>query len=127
MTMAYLPVPLRRLGGVLLFGLVASGCSTDSLTPSRCVGPAVTVTPDRVTFAVGDTVLATAALTGAPECRPISMTLRQLRWRSSDSVIARVSALKGYLVARDTGHAIVTLYLPADSTDWGEIQVTVTP
>jgi hypothetical protein len=113
------------VGCMLLAGLFA--CSTDSLTPNRCDGPVVRVAPDQVTFSVGDTVLATAALIGPPECRPIDMTLRQFRWRSTNETVARVSALKGYIVAKDTGQTLIMLYIPADSTTWALIPVTVTP
>lgn len=119
--------PRTIFGSMLLAGLSLTGCSTDSLTPNRCVGPVVIVTPDQATFGIGDTILPVAALNGPPECRPIDMTLRQFRWRSSDENVARVSALKGYIVAKGTGQALISLYVPADSITWGVVHVTVVP
>jgi hypothetical protein len=107
--------------------LVLAACSTEPMTPDPCTGPPVSLTPESAVLGVGDTVLAKAALIGPPECRPITMTLRSLRWRASDSSIARVSALKGYVVAKSPGDATITLYFPADSSTWGDIHITVVP
>jgi hypothetical protein len=106
-------------------GLVLAACSTEPMTPDPCTGPPVALTPEAAVLAVGDTVLAKAALVGPPECRPINMTLRTLRWRANDSSIARVSALKGYVVAKSPGNAVITVYYPADSSTWGDIHITV--
>jgi hypothetical protein len=116
---------VRRL--LAASSLVLAACSTEPITPDRCSVPPVSLTPEVAVLDVGDTVLARAALTGPPECRPINMSLRALRWRASDSTIARVSALKGYVVAKAPGEATITLYFPADSSDWGDIRVTVLP
>lgn len=97
------------------------------MTPDPCRTSPITVSPDRVSFAVGDTVLMLATLTGAPECLPLALRMGKLRWRTDDSTVARVSAVKGYLVAKGAGVSMVTVYFPADSTVWGEVPVTVTP
>lgn len=124
--MTQLPAPHRLLaGGTVALGLAVAGCSTEPATPDVCNVPLVEVTPTQASLFVGDTVLAQAALIGPPECRPINMTLRAMRWMSDDSTIARVSAVKGYVVAKGPGEAIIRLYFPADSSNWGEVHITV--
>lgn len=111
----------------MLTALLLTSCSTEPSTPDVCNVPLAAVTPESAHLAVGDTVLAEAALLGPPQCRPIGMTLRAMRWMASDSSIARVSAIKGYVVAKAPGQAVISLYYPADSSVWGTLQVTVDP
>lgn len=117
----------RRAGACLLAMTLAAACSTEPSTPDSCTGPPVAVTPDSASLAVGDTLVAQAAFVGPVVCRPINMTLRAMRWMASDSTIARVSAIKGYVVAKGPGDAVISLYFPADSSIWGTIHVTVVP
>lgn len=105
----------------------AAACTTDSLTPNPCTGPAVSVTPDSVHLSVGDTVLMTVALIGPPECRPALMTARSIRWRSDDTSIARISSNKGYMVGRGPGVTNVVTYYVTDETIWSITPVTVEP
>jgi hypothetical protein len=118
----------RRAGAcVLALTVAATACSTEPPTPDSCTSPPVAVTPDSASLAVGDTLLAQAAFVGPVVCRPINMTLRAMRWMASDSTIARVSAVKGYVVAKGPGEAEISIYFPADSSIWGTIHVTVVP
>lgn len=121
--------PSRRLlaGLLLASSMIMAACSTEPQTPDTCTVPPVVLTPESASLMVGDTVLAQVAFVGPPECRPITMSLRSMRWSSSDSTIARVSAVKGYVVAKGPGEAIITSYFPADGSTWGEIHVTVVP
>jgi hypothetical protein len=112
------------LAGVIL-GIAA--CTTDSLTPDPCTGPAVKVTPDSVQLGVGDTVLMTVALIGPPECRPAFMTTRSIRWRTDDTSVARISPNKGYIVGRGPGVTNVITYYVTDETIWSITPVTVAP
>lgn len=118
---------LLAIGSLALTGLGALACATESLTSDPCLTSPITVSPDRISFAVGDTVLMLATLTGAPQCLPLSLRMGKLRWNTTDSTVARISAVKGYLVAKGPGESMVTVYYPADSSVWGQVPVTVTP
>ncbi len=118
---------IRCSAVLLLAGLGGWACATDPVSPDPCRTPPISVVPDRVHFAVGDTVLFRASLTGAPQCLPPTLRMGNLRWRSTDSLVARISANKGYLVAKGPGETVVTVYYPGDGSVWGEVPVVVTP
>lgn len=120
---------LLRAGGLTLAAALfwTAACTTDSLTPDPCTGPAVSVTPSPVSFNVGDTLLMTVSLVGPAQCRPAMMTARSIRWRTDDTSIARISPNKGYIVARSAGITNVITYYPADESVWSTTQVTVEP
>lgn len=116
--------PARFLGASLPL-LLALGCSTEPSVPNPCTDAVVAIEPHAISIEVGDTVLATMALRGPAQCRPITMTINELRWQMLDTSVARVSALKGYVVGRKVGTTQAMVYFLEDSSVWAQIPVTV--
>ncbi len=111
----------------LLLGLMVS-CATEQSQIDDCFVNLVTIVPNTVTGEMGDTVRATVALTGPPECMPPGLFgSNQLRWRIEDTLVATVDAVKGIVVARGDGSTTLQAYLPSSQDGLGQVPVVIGP
>jgi hypothetical protein len=105
--------------------LITTACSTPSELPDRCTAQVAAITPDAPILAVGDSLALVAGYVGAVECRP-GVPATELRWASSDTIVATVDSLAGILAARRVGQAFITVHAPASTSVLGGEVVRVT-
>lgn len=100
-----------------------------SMTPGECKPSGVIVTPDSVSLAVGDTItFHSSAVFG--DCLPADTAAAQLRWRlgtESDSGVAIVDSLTGFVTALKIGHGSVDRITPNSHWLLGSASIQVHP
>jgi uncharacterized protein YjdB len=123
-----------KLAALFILAISIAACDT-SLTPhlaglgpgnglgsDTCRVQSVIVTPDSTTLRVGQTLRPTATVLSCA-----SSANEGVRWASSDTNVAIVDAVLGFIQARRVGSAIITATAVADGSVRARLTVNVTP